>query len=59
MATSYSLVGIVTLFMGALCLIILTMAKTALDVGAILGVSLLLVLFGAVMYRLRPQKPKA
>jgi Na+/proline symporter len=56
-ASSYSLVGLVTIIMGALCLIILPLAESALDVGATLGISLLLIVFGGVMYRLRPGKP--
>jgi Na+/proline symporter len=53
---SYSLVGLVTLFMGALCLIILPLAETALEAGSVLGISGLLLLIGFVMYRLRPMK---
>jgi hypothetical protein len=54
-ASSYSLVGLVTMIMGALCLIILPLAETALDVGATIGISFLLIVFGGVMYRLRPK----
>ncbi len=55
-ASSYSLVGLVTMIMGGLCLVILPLAESALDVGATLGISVLLIVFGAVMYRLRPGK---
>lgn len=55
-ASSYSLVGLVTMIMGGLCLAILPLAESALDVGATLGISLLLIVFGAVIYRLRPGK---
>jgi SSS family solute:Na+ symporter len=55
-ASSYSWVGMVTMIMGGLCLIILPLAESALDVGATLGVSFLLLVFGGAMYRLRPGK---
>jgi Na+/proline symporter len=55
-ASSYSLVGLVTMIMGGLCLVILPLAESALDVGATLGISVLLIVFGAIMYRLRPGK---
>ena len=52
---SYSLVGLVTMIMGGLCLVILPLTETSLERGATLGVSGMLILFGWVMYRLRPK----
>ncbi|MEX0325597.1 MAG: hypothetical protein AB3N33_05865 [Puniceicoccaceae bacterium] len=52
---SYSLVGLVTLFMGALCLVILPLADNNLARGSVLGISGLLLLIGFGMYRMRPR----
>ena len=52
---SYSLVGLVTLAMGILSLAVLPLTETALETGATLGVSGLLILIGLIMYRLQPK----
>ena len=51
---SYALVGGVTTVMAVLCLAILPLADGALQIGAVLGVSGLLLAIGLLMIRLRP-----